>query len=308
MSIIYKSTKIEKCINLCKKYAQSNASILLTGESGVGKEVFCDFIKDNSKRKDKSIIKINCAAIPNELIESEFFGSVQGAYTGSVRHTKGIFGTIDGGTLFLDEISEMPINLQSKLLRVIQDREYKPVGSAEYRKVNCRIISATNINPEIAIKNHKLRPDLYYRLAELTLKIPSLRDRLDDIIPLAEFFTDYFQELEELKDIKLSEEARCSLLSYDWPGNVRELRSEIYRSVLICEDKTIYPKDFSFKPVYKEIDEMPAIERAEKELFLSHLEKNDFKIKFTAQSLGIPKSTLYNKLKYYKIDKIKYDK
>lgn len=303
MELVYKSDLIHRTLNMCRKYAQSNASVLLTGESGVGKEEFAEFIQKNSKIADKTFIKINCAAIPRELVELEFFGSTRGSYTSSIKDVKGVFDEVDGGTLFLDEISEMPFELQSKLLRVLQDRKYKPIGSQTFRSVECRIISATNVCPKQAILDKKLRPDLYYRLSELIVEIAPLRHRPDDIIHLAEYFVAVSCEIEQKPHIELSERARQYLLSYDWPGNVRQLKSEIRRAVIICENNLIEPKDFSFlTDAPTNNNKYNKKEERERNMIIEQLKMLGGNRVLAARSLCMGRSTLYKKLKKYEIE------
>ena len=191
-SPIFRSPAMQEVVRTVERIAPSDVPLLITGESGTGKEVIADLIHALSPRSKDQIIKINCAALPRELIESELFGSVKGAFTGAHADREGLFRQAEGGTLFLDEISEMPIDTQSKLLRVLQDQEVRPVGGKTSYKTNCRIIAATNRKPEDAIKDGKLREDLFYRISAISVHLPPLRERREDIMPLANAFLKRF--------------------------------------------------------------------------------------------------------------------
>jgi two-component system NtrC family response regulator len=235
-----KNTK--KVLNLAKKVAPTNATVMLLGESGVGKEEFAKFIHENSGRSGK-FIAINMSAIPENLIESELFGYVKGAFTDATSDKKGLFELAEGGTLFLDEIAEMPYHLQAKLLRVLQEREFYPLGATKPKKLNVRIISATNQNIEELIKQNKFREDLYYRLNTIPIKIPPLRERKDDIIPIANEILNKTLKEYGIKDKKLSDEAKQALIEHNWPGNVRELINVIQRAVILSEGDNILKDD-----------------------------------------------------------------
>jgi Nif-specific regulatory protein len=224
--------------------ADSRASILITGESGTGKEMIASSIHYNSSRSENPFIKINCAAIPENLLESELFGHKKGSFTGAVADKKGKFEIADTGTIFLDEIGEMDLNLQSKLLRVLQEREIEAVGSIKTKKIDVRIIAATNANLEDLIAEKKFRPDLYYRLNVVNLHTPALRDRTEDIPLLINHFIDKYGK-DNSKDIRgLTRDAVKILLSYQWPGNVRELENVIERAVVLSQGDTLGVEDF----------------------------------------------------------------
>ena len=219
-------------VRTVERVAPSDVSILITGESGTGKEVIADLIHALSPRSKDRIIKINCAALPRELIESELFGSVKGAFTGAHADREGLFRQAEGGTLFLDEISEMPIDTQSKLLRVLQDQEVRPVGGKASYKTNCRIVAATNRKPDEAIKDGKLREDLFYRISAISVHLPPLRERREDIMPLANAFLKRFAAQANRADQRIHVSARSNgLTGFDWPGNVRQLQNEMQRAV-----------------------------------------------------------------------------
>jgi len=237
-SFVAEDDKTKEVLKIAKKVAPTNANVMLLGESGVGKEEFARFIHENSGKKGK-FIAINMSAIPENLIESELFGYVKGAFTDATSDKKGLFELAEDGTLFLDEIAEMPYNLQAKLLRVLQEREFYPLGATKPKKLNVRIISATNQNIEELIRDNKFREDLYYRLNTIPIKIPPLRERKKDIIPIAEMILKNTIKEYGFESKKLSEEAKKALLEYDWPGNIRELINVIQRAAILSEGEEI---------------------------------------------------------------------
>jgi two-component system NtrC family response regulator len=239
---IAKSPAIKQVLEIANKVAKTDASVLLLGESGVGKEEFAKFIHNNSNRKDKPFVAINMSAIPENLVESELFGYEKGAFTDATNQKIGLFESANGGTLFLDEIAEMPYNLQAKLLRVLQEKEMYRLGSTKPIKLDIRIISATNKNLKTFINNGKFREDLFYRLNTIPINIPSLRQRKDDIIPIAEMVLKKVINEYSLEEKSLSKEAIDELLDYEWPGNVRELISVIERAAILS-NKEIKVKD-----------------------------------------------------------------
>ena len=232
-ALIYGDKKTENILKIAKPIAPSEASVLLTGSSGTGKEIFSRFIHDNSKRANKKFVAVNCAAIPETLLESELFGYEKGAFTGAVARRIGKFEEASEGTLLLDEISEMDIGIQAKLLRAIQEKEIDRIGGKAPIKVNTRIIATSNRDLEAAVKNGTFRQDLYYRLNVISLNIPDLKDRPGDIIVLAKHFIKKYSELNDLPMKDLSAASEKALMSYDWPGNVRELENTMHRSVLM---------------------------------------------------------------------------
>ena len=232
-ALIYGDKKTESILKIAKQVAPSEANILLTGESGTGKEIFSRFIHDNSKRANKKFVAVNCAAIPETLLESELFGYEKGAFTGAVARRIGKFEEASDGTLLLDEISEMDIKIQAKLLRAIQEKEIDRIGGKTPIKVNTRIIATSNRNLAEAVKNGMFRQDLYYRLNVVNIDIPPLRERKDDIVVLAKHFVKKYSELNEIPLKPLAKSAEEKLLNYLWPGNVRELENTIHRAVLM---------------------------------------------------------------------------
>ncbi len=233
--IIGKSIAIQRVLHDVKQVAETNSTVIILGETGTGKELIARAVHNASRRKDKPLIKVNCAAIPAALIESEFFGHEQGAFTGATKKRDGRFALANGGSIFLDEVGELPIDLQSKLLRVLQEGEFEPVGSSETKKVNVRILTATNRELKRAVQEGKFRDDLYYRLNVFPIEIPPLRDRDNDIILLATAFMNRFAKEMGRKIEPLTENCIQRLKSYDWPGNVRELENVIERSVITAK-------------------------------------------------------------------------
>lgn len=245
-SIVTINKNMSALINLCKRVAKSKAPILITGESGVGKEMIAELIHNNSNRANSSFVKLNCAAIPQNLIESEFFGYEPGAFTGALRNgKKGIIELANKGTLFLDEIGEMPLNLQSKLLRVLQNGKYLKIGGDRELNSNLRIISATNKNLENLIYENLFRQDLYFRLNVIPIIVPPLRQRKDDIPILSLYFLEYYNKYYNMNK-KISLEVMNKLIQHEWVGNVRELKNIIERLVLISLNDIITSEDFNF--------------------------------------------------------------
>ncbi len=231
--MIYRDSVMKDVIALADQVAASNASILITGESGVGKEVMARYVHGKSQRADKPLISVNCAAIPENLLESELFGHEKGAFTGAVARRIGKFEEADGGTLLLDEISEMDIRLQAKLLRAIQEREIDRVGGSKPVKVDIRIMATSNRTLTDEVKAGNFREDLYYRLNVVNLKIPALRERPNDILALTDFFIAKYAQANGLPPKPLSKEARDAMTAYHWRGNVRELENTMHRAVLL---------------------------------------------------------------------------
>ncbi len=238
-SMIYRDPSMKSVIELASQIAASDASVLITGESGTGKEVMARFVHQNSKRSSKPFISINCAAIPENLLESELFGHEKGAFTGALARRIGKFEEADGGTLLLDEISEMDVRLQAKLLRAIQERTIDRVGGAMPVKVDIRIIATSNRNLAEAVSEGVFREDLLYRLNVVNLKVPALRERPDDILALAEYFAKKYAIANGLPEKRLSEAACRQLTSNSWPGNVRELENTLHRATLLSSGDMI---------------------------------------------------------------------
>lgn len=301
-----KSPAIRKVTEIVRQVAPTRATVLIEGESGTGKEVVADMIHTLSKRDKGPFIKINCAALPRDLIESELFGSVKGSFTGATEDRKGLFRQAEGGTLLLDELSEMPIDTQSKLLRVLQEKEVRPVGGRTSFKTDCRIIASTNRIPEDAIKDGKLREDLYYRISAIKIHLPPLRDRRDDILPLARAFLKRFAAQANRVLSDFTNEACERLRRYDWPGNVRQLQNEIQRTVLMCEGQLVEPTDLSVSetaggPGDPSSDNLTLMEAMERNKIVEVLRETGGNKLETAKRLGIGRQTLYNKIKAYQI-------
>ena len=241
-SVIFKSAAMSKVIALADQISPSDASVLITGESGTGKEVIARYIHKKSKRSANTMISVNCAAIPENLLESELFGYEKGAFTGANARRIGKFEEADGGTILLDEISEMDMRLQAKLLRVLQEREVDRIGGAKPVKVNIRVLATSNRNMQEAVKQGTFREDLYFRLNVITLQMPSLRERKDDIKVLADHFIAKYSKANDVPARHLSDDAMAKLTQYHWPGNVRELENTMHRTVLMASGDQIQPE------------------------------------------------------------------
>ena len=237
--LIYEDSAMKSVISLAEQVAGSEASILITGESGTGKEVLARFVHRKSSRADKPFISINCAAIPENLLESELFGHEKGSFTGAIARRVGKFEEADGGTLLLDEISEMDVRLQAKLLRALQEREIDRVGGGRPVKVNIRVIATSNRDLQVAVKDGKFREDLLYRLNVVNLRVPPLRERRADVLALARHFAKKYAAANGVPDRALDATARAALLAHPWRGNVRELENTIHRAVLLARGPEI---------------------------------------------------------------------
>ena len=299
--IVGQSRAVTSLIAEVKKIADSKSNILLLGETGTGKELFARAIHYSSSRKDKAFIPINCSAIPDNLLESELFGYIKGAFTGAVANKRGLFEEADGGTIFLDEIGDLSQHLQAKLLRVIDDHEIRPLGGVQSKKVDIRLITATNRDIAKAVAEGAFREDLFYRINVIRLELPSLRDRREDIPVLARHFLEKFAG-EIGKDTRqIDEAAEKILISYHWPGNVRELQNIIERAVLIAEGHTLQPDHLpegikiAHSFVTESLDRTLSIEEYTKE-FIS-VYQNRFNEQQLADMLGITRKSLWEKRK-----------
>ncbi len=309
-NIIGRSTAMVKLLETVAQVAPSEATVLITGDSGTGKELIAGAIHFNSPRKDGSFVKVNCAAITETLLESELFGHEKGAFTGAHRLKEGRFLQADGGSLFLDEVSEMSLGMQVKLLRALQEREITRVGGEEVIKVDVRIIAATNKDLMQEVESERFREDLYYRLNVVTLSVPLLRERKEDIPLLAQHFLSTFAE-KNRKQIKgFTPQAMDQLLKYDWPGNVRELMNAVERAVVLSRSEYLDEQDLPL--IIKDAlsdgekspsrDALPAdlpLEDVEKATILKTLESTDGNKSEAARRLGITRKTLHKKLKKY---------
>lgn len=306
-SFIFKSEKMKHVIEMAKRTAPTDANILITGESGTGKEVMARFIHTHSKRNTKDMIAINCAAIPDNLLESECFGHEKGAFTGAQSRRIGKFEEANMSTLFLDEISEIDMRLQAKLLRAIQEKEIDRIGGAKPVKLNIRIIATSNRNLSDEVANGNFRNDLYFRLNIINIHMPSLRERIEDLPLLAKHFAQKYVTLNELSPKVLSPEALAKLTAYHWPGNVRELENTMHRAVLITSSDTLTPEDIvlSEAPKTQHRDEGidvlvgKTVEEVEKALILGTLSHCAGDSNHAATILGLTLKSLKAKLAIY---------
>jgi DNA-binding NtrC family response regulator len=304
---VFQSQLMQNVVRTVERIAPSDVTVLITGDSGSGKEVIADLIHNLSPRCKNKIVKVNCAALPRELIESELFGSVKGAFTGAHTDRDGLFRQAEGGTLFLDEISEMPIDTQSKLLRVLQDQKVRPVGGKTDYQTNCRIIAATNRRPEDAIKDGKLREDLFYRISAIAVHLPPLRERREDILPLANSFLKRYAAQANRTLRGFTPAAAERLAAFDWPGNIRQLQNEIQRAVLLCEGPDVDASDLSVSDIRIVPSEghdtnFTLLEGVERNAIIQMLRETAGNKLETARKLGIGRQTLYNKIKAYGIE------
>ena len=318
-TVIHSAQSMKNLLAMAEQIAPSDASVLITGESGTGKEVIARYVQAKSKRADRPFISVNCAAIPENLLESELFGHEKGAFTGAVSRRVGKFEEADGGTLLLDEISEMDARLQAKLLRAIQEREIDRVGGTKPVKVDIRILATSNRDLQEAVKNGDFREDLFFRLNVINLQIPSLRDRMEDVALLGKFFVEKYTEANALPTRLLSEEALQKMAQYHWPGNVRELENTMHRAVLMANGTEISDSAILLStslippantPEIQEEDDMSdearhneqvgrTVASVEKELILDTLDYCLGNRTHAANILGISIRTLRNKLKQY---------
>ena len=311
---IYKSQKIEDVIKLVKKVAPGNFNILITGESGTGKELIARAIHDMSKRKDNPFVPVNCGALPEYLFESELFGHEKGAFTGAVKKKLGLLEFANHGTFFFDEIGDMSQNLQVKLLRMLEDKRIRRVGGEEEIEINVRIIAATNKNLANAVADKKFREDLYYRLNTIQIEIPPLRDRPDDIMPLANYFISNLCSMEDSEQKRFSRESEEILKKYSWPGNVRELQNIINRAFFLSSSSIIQSENLPLKldtqdkrlneefllPGYKKAKDK-IIEKFELEYLTHHLKLNKGNITKTAENCGLDRRSIHRLINKYNI-------
>ena len=299
-SIIGTSPAIRKIYSLLEKAAKTNIIVTLTGETGTGKELIAKAIHYGSTRRNKSFVAVNIAALPRELIESELFGHEKGAFTGATTRRIGKFEEAEGGTIFLDEIGEMELGLQSKLLRVLQEKEITRVGGNQIIKLDVRILVATHRNLSDEVRNGKFREDLYYRLLGLPIHLPPLRERDQDILLLAKFFLDQFAKENKLKKFKVTTEAQEKLRQYAFPGNVRELKSIIELAAVMADDGEIRAQDITFNSSSTDqsmlLKEMTLQEYTYR-IIRSLLNKYDNNVLEVAKRLDIGKSSIYRYLK-----------
>src|SRR5450432_645736 len=304
--LIGMSARMERVYKMIEKVSVRDHPVLILGESGTGKELVARSIHFLGPRKDKPFVPVDCSALVPTLIESELFGYVKGAFTGAMQAKQGLMEAANGGTLFLDEIGDMPVDLQAKLLRALQEREVRPVGSTERRQINVRIIAATNRDLESAVHTGTFRQDLYFRLNVVQMNLPALRDRKSDIPLLVTSFLEKFSGIHKATR-KISNEAMMRLMSYDWPGNVRELENAIERAVALGSGPIVHDIDLPAAIRHSTSERLPSrneivpLEELERRAIMNTLRETSGDKVGAARMLGIGKTTLYRKLKQYNI-------
>ena len=299
-TIIGQSEAIKKVFGNINRAIKTNINVSITGETGTGKEVVAKAIHYNSDRKNKPFIAVNMAAIPKDLMESEFFGYEKGAFTGANNRTIGKFEQADGGTIFLDEIAELDLNLQSKLLRILQEREVVRLGGTERIKFNARLIAATNKDLAQEVRKGNFREDLFYRIIGLPIELPTLRQRGNDTLLLAKYFMDLFIKENKMSTISLSKEAKDKLMKYSFPGNIRELKSVVDLACVMCDGKEIFPEHLTFNntnDTHFVFSEEKKLKQYTSEIILHYLKNNNNDVVKTAKKLSVGKSTIYNLIK-----------
>jgi len=309
---VFKSKSMQEIEDLINSMAPSEANVLITGESGVGKEIVANLIHHRSRRSERPMVKLNCAAFPQTMIEGELFGYVKGAFTGATNDFPGMIAEAHGSTLFLDEISDMPAELQTRFLRVLQEREYRPLGSTRTLKADFRVVAATNRPIAKALAENRLRSDLYYRINTFQIDVPPLRERKQDIPPLVAFFVKQFAQQLGKPELEIAPEAFQKLLDYSWPGNVRELQNAIEYAVVLARQNMIgtkeLPRELQLPVALQQIGgSVPAqgvqsLDDMERVTILQALAQCHGNKKKAAELLGIQRPTLYNKLKRYAIE------
>ena len=306
-SFVGASEKMRRVYRMIEKVGPRNYSVLILGESGTGKELVARAVHSASPRKNRPFVPVDCSSITPTLIESELFGYVKGAFTGAMQSKQGLLEAAHGGTLFLDEIGDMPLDLQAKLLRVLQEREVKPVGATERRAIDVRVIAATNRDLDAGIRNGTFRQDLYFRLNVVQIKLPPLRERKTDIPLLVATFLEKYSDPDEATR-SISDDAMQRLIAYDWPGNVRELENAIARSVAIGTGPLIHvaelPTNLHYPPVEQlpQKDEIIPLEEMERRAIVRTLRETNGDKVAASRILGIGKTTLYRKLKQYNVE------
>ncbi|BCB97275.1 Fis family transcriptional regulator [Dissulfurispira thermophila] len=322
-NIIGTSREMQKVFKLIATVSSTGSTVLITGESGTGKELVARAIHYNSARKEQPFIVVDCGTIPENLMESELFGHIKGSFTSAVTTEKGVLETANGGTVFLDEISNLPLSMQMKLLRVLQEKEFRPVGSKKIVKIDIRFIAATNRDLSEMVKQGKFREDFFYRLNVFPINVPPLRNRKEDIPALAYYFLHKYSK-EVGRDVPhISAEAMRQLIANDWPGNVRELENVIHRAVIVCEGRMLRPEHIMIPIGYEEEIEIPmtldelklkkknirtkSIEEIEKGFLIAALRRNDWNITRAAAEVGMQRPNFHALLKKYNISKGKSD-
>jgi len=306
--LVGRDPRIRKIHETIRTAAPSDASVLIEGESGTGKELIATAVHTESHRSSGPFVSINCAAIPNELIESELFGYRKGAFTGAQRDKRGLIEVAEGGTLLLDEVAEMPLHLQTKLLRVLQERKLRRLGDEREIEVNFRLVSATNRDTSLLLEQGLLRKDLYFRISTIKIKVPPLRQRRDDIILLARRLLERYNQQYQRNIRNISQETVMRLTHYDWPGNVRELESVIERAVLFCQgdELTVVDlpdelHDFQLTPHRVFVPPTLSLEQVERDVIIQTLERTNGNVKKSAEILRVHRPTFYRMLKKFGI-------
>jgi DNA-binding NtrC family response regulator len=310
---IFKSKPMQEIEELINAMAPSDANVLLVGESGVGKEIIANVIHARSRRAGKEMVKLNCAAFPQTMIEGELFGYVKGAFTGAMNDFPGMIAAANGSTLFLDEISDMPADLQTRFLRVLQEREYRPLGSTQTMKADFRVIASSNRPIAQALSENRLRSDLYYRLNTFQVEVPPLRERKQDIPPLIAMFLKQFSQQLGKPEPDIAPDAFQKLLDYAWPGNVRELQNAIEYAVVLAQQGVIGVKELPTEVQLRKLSEqaergapprtgVQSLDQVERDTILRALAECHGNKKKAAELLGIQRPTLYNKMKRYAIE------
>jgi DNA-binding NtrC family response regulator len=309
LQIVGTSIGMKDVLSTVSRVARTKSTVLIRGESGTGKELVARAIHVLSERSDKRFIAVSCAALPETLFEAELFGHEKGAFTGAIKRKEGRFELADGGTLFLDEVGDIPLETQVKLLRVLESQEFERVGGSETIKVDVRIISATNQDLENKIKGKSFREDLYYRLNVISLFIPPLRERKEDILPLVDHFIRKANQKCGRKIRGITPEVKDIILSYDWPGNVRELENVIERGVVLSRTEVIDRSDLPYLGLVKSLEASPSLElsleKMEKKHIMNILSKTNWNLNKTAEILGIHRNTLRLKIREYGIERSK---
>ena len=309
------SKSAQKIRELVKKIAQTESTVLITGESGTGKEIIARAIHELSPRSGGPFVSINCAAVPETLLESELFGYKKGAFTGATKDKIGLFAAADGGTFFLDEVAEMPLPIQAKLLRILETYEFVPLGSTTPVKVDIRLVAATNKNLKELVDQNRFRADLYYRLNVIHIHIPPLRERREDILPIAYSILERVALKRNEPVKKLSDEAKELILNAPWEGNVRELENVLERAAILCDDEIITPEHLPeyiveevsaqgqkpFEAIFENVDDIKSLEEMEKAYIFYTLARTNWNKALAAEKLGIDLSTLYRKIDRYGI-------
>lgn len=310
---IFKSKPMQEIDELINAMAPSDANVLIVGESGVGKEIIANVIHARSRRAGKEMVKLNCAAFPQTMIEGELFGYVKGAFTGAMNDFPGMIAAANGSTLFLDEISDMPADLQTRFLRVLQEREYRPLGSTQTMKADFRVIASSNRPIAQALSENRLRSDLYYRLNTFQVEVPPLRERKQDIPPLIAMFLKQFSQQLGKPEPDIAPDAFQKLLDYAWPGNVRELQNAIEYAVVLAQQGVIGGKELPSEVQLRKLSEqaergapprtgVQSLDEVERDTILRALAECHGNKKKAAEILGIQRPTLYNKMKRYAIE------